>query len=82
VILSVFRHSYLREGFLSVMLTLLAGIMLYQVLIFFTALFLGRTVWSRFGIICMSGVLTAVVMPLLYPIFAAIGKIGGESWKE
>lgn len=82
VILSVFRHSYLREGFLSVMLTLLAGIMLYQLLIFFTALFLGRTVWSRFGIICMSGVLTAVVMPLLYPIFAAIGKIGGESWKE
>lgn len=82
VILSVFRHSYLREGFLSVMLTLLAGVMLYQVLIFFTALFLGRTIWSRFGILCMSGVWTAAVMPLLYPIFAAIGKIGGESWRE
>lgn len=82
VILSVFRHSYLREGFLSVMLTLLAGIMLYQVLIFFTALFLGRTIWSRFGILCLSGVWTAAVMPLLYPIFAAIGKIGGELWRE
>ena len=82
VIFSIFRHSYLRAGFLSVMLTAAAGIMLYQLLVFVTVLFLGQTTWQRFGYFCLSGLLTTATLPAMYPIFSAIGKIGGESWNE
>ncbi len=82
VFFTILRHGYLRAGFLSVMLTAPVSVMLYQLLVFLTGLFLGHTIWQRIGIFCLSGLLTAATLPLMYPVFLAIGKIGGESWKE
>ena len=56
--------------------------MLYEILIFATGLFLGYTTLSRFTGFCITGGLSLAAIPVLYPVFLAIGKFGGETWKE
>ena len=82
VLASIFRYSYLRFSFGTVILCAAAAVMLYELLLFAIGFFLGRTTVSRLANFCITGGVSLAVMPLLYPIFAAIGKIGGESWKE
>lgn len=82
VLASIFRYSYLRFSFGTVILCTAAAVMLYELLLFAIGFFLGRTTISRLANFCITGGVSLAVMPLLYPIFAAIGKIGGESWKE
>ena len=45
-------------------------------------LFLGFTTAARFPVFLITALLSIAVMPILYPAFQAVGKIGGESWKE
>ncbi len=82
ILLNIFRCSYLRKGFASTMLCLAAGLPVYQMLLFLTGLFLGHVTAARLRIFPITAGITLAVMPLLYPIFVSIGKIGGESWKE
>lgn len=82
VVASIFRYSYLRFSFGAVILCTAAAVMLYELLLFAVGFFLGRTTISRLIRFCITGGVSLAVMPLLYPILAAIGKIGGESWKE
>lgn len=82
VLIGIVRHCYLREGFGATFLCTAVAVMLYELIIFATGLFLGRTTGARFGIFCISGALSILAVPVMYPIFAAIGKIGGKSWKE
>ena len=49
---------------------------------FAVALVLGMTFAGRWIIILTMSGLSTVAVSLLYKIFIAIGKIGGESWKE
>jgi hypothetical protein len=46
------------------------------------ALFLEYTYFSRIGSFLMTWLLSLAAIPLLYPVLASIGKIGGETWKE
>ncbi len=80
--ITYFRQSYLRKGFAAMMLCAALGMLLYVLLVFFVALFLGQTNFSRCWAFCLSGGLSMIAAPVLYPILGAIGKIGGESWKE
>lgn len=82
VFFSIFRHSYLREGFWSTLLTAAVCLLLYQILVFLVGIFLERTIWPRIGIFLLSGLLTLATLPILYPIFNAIEKIGGDAWKD
>lgn len=82
LLLNIFRHSYLRKGFLSVLLCASVGIVLYELLVFFIGVFVGSTIFSRLEVFLLTGITGVAIMPALYPIFLAIGKIGGESWKE
>lgn len=79
---NILRHGYLRKGFFATMLCSCTAVMLYELTVFFIGLFVGITTWSRIGIFCLQGLLTVVTLPVLYPVFVSIGKIGGESWKE
>lgn len=79
---NILRHSYLRKGFSASMLCSCAAVLLYQMAVFFLGLFLGFTLWSRIGIFFLKALLTIATLPLLYPAFVSISKIGGESWKE
>jgi len=82
VILTVFRQSYLQKGFGAAVLCVAAAMLVYELLIFVTGLFLGLTYGSRIGVFALTGVLSLVVVPVLYPLCKSIGKIGGEIWKE
>lgn len=82
VIGNIFRCSYLRRGFGSTMFCAGTGLMLYELAVFVIGLFLGNTTSARLGTFCLTGAMTLAVMPLMYPVFLSIGKIGGESWKE
>ena len=82
VLIAIVRQSYLRYSFVSVFLCTAAGIMIYEILIFATGLFFGYTTTSRFVDFCITGGITLAAVPLMYPVFAAIVKFGGETWKE
>ena len=82
VVIGILRQSILRYGFLTVMLCAAAAVMLYELTVFGIGFFLGFTTLSRLGSFCLSGALSLAVMPLLYPVFAAIRKMGGETWTE
>lgn len=79
---NILRHSYLRKDMLSVLACAGTALMLYEVAVFVIALFLEQTTFARFGIFCLGGLLTVAVMPVMYPVFLAVTKIGGEAWKE
>jgi hypothetical protein len=58
------------------------AMVLYELAVFAWALIMAQTYLGRWSVVLiMSGLSTAAVS-LLYRIFLAIGKIGGESWKE
>ena len=82
IFMNILRYSYLRKGFVSTLLCAGFGLMAYELLLFVTGLFLEYTTTGRFTAFCITGGISVAIMPLLYPVFLSIGKIGGESWKE
>ena len=45
-------------------------------------LFLGLTIWGRFHGFLITAILSLLAVPAFYPVFKAIGKIGGQLWKD
>ena len=82
IFMNIFRYSYLRKGFASTLVCAGLGLTAYELLLFVTGLFLEYTTAGRFTAFCITSGISVAVMPLLYPIFLSISKIGGESWKE
>ena len=82
MLFSIFRRSYLRSSFAAVMLCSVTAMIAYELIVFAMGVFLGSTTPARFSIFLACGLLSAAVMPLLYPIAHAIAKIGGDTWKE
>ena len=82
LLISIFRQSYLHQNFGTTMLCTAVAILLYELLLFAIGAILGLTNIRRLGIFALSGIYTLAVMPALYPVFRAIGKIGGETWKD
>lgn len=82
VVLNVIRLNYLRKNIFSIVLSALLGLLVYELSVYFFALFIGQTSLLRMGIPIMTALLTGLALPVLYPIFVSIGKIGGETWKE
>ena len=82
VFVAYLRQSYLQKGFVPALLCTALAMILYEACVFGIGLFLNLTISSRligFGITAM---LSLVAVPVLYPIAIAIGKIGGEAWKD
>ena len=82
LMLNIFRHAFLRRSFGSIILCAGTGMLVYQLIIYCVGLFLGFTTAARFTVFLVTALLSVAVMPILYPAFQAVGKIGGESWKE
>jgi hypothetical protein len=79
---SLFRQSFWRRGFGSTLLCAGIALMLYEIGVFAAGIFLGLTLWSRFGICFLTGLMSWIIMVPLYPLAYKIGLIGGETWKE
>ena len=82
VVAAVFRQNFLRRGFSAHWLCTVGATFVYQFGVFVMGLFLAQTHPGRVGTFGMNALLAAVVLPAVYPAFEAIGKIGGETWKE
>ncbi len=78
----LFRQSYLQKSFSSAMVCLVFAMVVYELCVFVVALFLGLTRIDRIGSFAITAGLSLLAAPLLYPVFVAIGSIGGQSWKE
>lgn len=82
ILLSMFRESFLRKSFSSVMLCSVVGMLAYEMLLFVAGLAFGSTRADRWGVFLLTGGLSSIVLPILYPVVKTIAKIGGEIWKE
>ena len=81
-LLCIFRTSYLQRRFSALLLCAVAGMFTYEMMVFAVGIFFNHTTWDRIGIFALCGLLSIAVMPALYPVFASISNIGGETWKE
>ena len=80
--ITAFRQNFLRKGFSAAMLCTAAAMLVYELAVFVSGLFLGMTTFGRIGSRCVTALLTLLSAPVLYPILKAISTIGGEAWKE
>ena len=80
--ISIFRQAYLHQGFAATFLCTAAAVMFYELLLFALGAFLGSTTLPRIRIFALTGAYTVALLPLMYPMFRSISKIGGESWKD
>lgn len=82
VFVVIFRQAFLQQGFFALLLCAAMGMTLYELGLFGVSLFLKLTVASRMGAAMMTAVLSLAAVPVLYPVLLAVGKLGGETWKE
>ena len=82
VVMNIFRQSFLRKGFSATVLCTAACMLLYELLVFGVGAVFGWTPWSRIMGFVLTGVYSLAAVPVLYPLYLLIGKIGGQSWKE
>ncbi len=79
---TVFRQMFWRRGFRSNILCAGLALLVYELAVWGTGIFLGLTYWGRFGVFIVTWLLSFAVMVALYPLARRIQKIGGETWKE
>ncbi len=79
---AMFRQSYLRKSFGSCLLCTGVCHLLYELTVFVVGIILGQTVIARMGVAVLTGLLSLLIIPILYPILHSIEKIGGETWKD
>lgn len=82
VVITAFRYGYLQSTFGAALLCCAAEVLLYELLVFAIGLFLGLTNLSRIGVFALTGGLTLIAIPILYPVLLSVKKIGGDPWKE
>lgn len=82
VFAAMFRQAFLRQGFFTLLLCSAMGMCLYELILFGVNLFMKLTVMDRAGAALMTAVLSLLAVPVLYPVWLAIGKLGGTTWKE
>ena len=79
---ALFRQSFWRRGFRSNMLCAGLALLLYELAVWGTGVFLSLTYWSRISVFLIIWLLSFLVMLALYPLVRRIQKIGGETWRE
>lgn len=82
VFAAIFRQSYLQKGFGAAFFCTAGALFIYELLIFFMGLFLGLSFPGRFTGFLITGGMSLLCIPPLYPLVMLIGKIGGSIWNE
>ena len=80
IALSMLQQTALRKSVSADLLTATIAIMLYELIIFIIGVATGETAVFRLISAVATGVMTVLCSYLLYPIFTAIEKIGGNPW--
>lgn len=79
---AIFRQLYWRRGFTSNVLCAAIAVIVYELAVYGTGVFLGLTYWGRIGVFMVTALFGCITLLPLYPLVRAIGKIGGEIWNE
>ena len=79
---SIFRQMYLHRGLLSITFCAGVALMVYEVVTYGIALFMGLTYWGRIFNFLFTGAMSWAFMLALYPLIHKLGMIGGNTWKE
>lgn len=82
VLLTLVRQGYLRKGTGSNILCAAIAFSVYELCLLGIGLLSGQTVAFRSGTFLITTGITLVAIPVLYPLFSALERIGGETWKE
>ena len=82
LLLSLFRESFLRKTFSSIMLCSGVSVLVYEMVLFCVGLAFSVTRPDRWYVFLITGILSLITLPIMYPIIKTIAKIGGEAWKE
>lgn len=82
VFFAIVRHCYLHSGFGSTLLCAAAAIAVYEMALLVFGVFFGLTTWSHWQDFLITAGLSVAAVPLMYPIFHAILKIGGTPWND
>ena len=79
---ALFRQSYWSQGLSTAVLCTGLALVAYEVLLACIGMLMDLTRWNRLGVFILTALLSAGLVFPLYPLARAIGKIGGEPWKE
>ncbi len=79
---SMFRQMFWHRSRGSIVLCAALALVVYEVAIFATGLFLELTRWDRFGSFLVTAILSWLALVPLYSLLYRIGQIGGNTWKE
>ena len=79
---ALYRQSYWRQGLSTAVLCTGLAMLAYELLLAFIGILMNLTRWNRLGVFILTALLSAGLVFPLYPLARAIGKIGGEPWKE
>ena len=79
---ALYRQSYWRQGLSTAVLCTGLAMLAYELLLAFIGILMNLTRWNRLGVFILTALLSAGLVFPLYPLAQAIGKIGGEPWKE
>jgi hypothetical protein len=82
ILAAVVRQIVFRRSFSSVILCAGIATMLYELAIFAFGLLFQNTVPMRFVRFPITGALSLLSYPILYPVTKAIEKIGDRTWKD
>ena len=82
VLAGVLRQSYFRRSVSSILLCACLAVLLYEMGIFGFGLLLQHTAPDKVLRFLLTGGLSLLSYPILYPIISAIDKIGEKTWKD
>lgn len=82
IVAAVVRQALFRRSFSSVILCASIATMLYELAVFAFGLLFQNTVPERFLSFVITGGLSLLIYPILYPVTKAIEKIGDRTWKD
>lgn len=82
VLAAAFRQSYLRRGPGSDLICVGGAMLLYELCVFATGLFLELTYPGRWGVFVMTAIVSTLTVGAFYKPIRHVGTIGGNVWKE
>jgi hypothetical protein len=82
IFVCIFRQGYLQKGFAAAMLCTVFAVAVYEAAVFIIGYLLGLTILDRWIGFAVTGGLSILCAPILYPIILSIASIGGDTWKE
>lgn len=82
VLAAAFRQGYLRRGPGSDLICVGGAMVLYELCLFASGVFLELTYGGRWGVFVMTALVSTLAAGVLYKPLKHIGTIGGNLWKE